>query len=185
MTFTNINHQSKIIKLGGSDQVVEDMLRICKSQVRPKTFLPPIFVHSAGSEVQVVQVCWVDVCDQTIWLFGELTLWARLLSRPATDVADVWLEAAPGFGESHNTQNPFLLFLLQTIMRVIGQRFYNCPLGSPLVHLADKLHRTPLSDCQYRSHFDAGFPQSWSSTSLLLSWETRLVVNIFFKYNAV
>ena len=29
------------------------------------------------------------------------------------------------------------------------------------------------------SHCDACFPQSWSSTSLLLGWETKLIVNIF------
>ena len=50
MTFTNINHQSKIIKLGGSDHIVEDMVtHIYKSQVRPKTFakafLPPILLQ--------------------------------------------------------------------------------------------------------------------------------------------
>ena len=39
MTFTNINHQSKIIKLGGSNHIVEDVVtHICKSKVRPKTF---------------------------------------------------------------------------------------------------------------------------------------------------
>ena len=52
------------------------------------------------------------------------------MSRPATDVADVWLEAAPGFGESHNTLHPFLLFLLQTIMHVIGVWVDVCGLWS-------------------------------------------------------
>ena len=42
-------------------------------------------------------------------------------------VTDIWLEAAPCFAEFHNTQNPFLLFLLQTTMR--SQAFYHCHCG--------------------------------------------------------
>ena len=151
MTFTNINHPSKIIKLGGSDHIVEDILRICKSQVRPKTFgktfLAPILLQvQIGWGISVSGLMSVArQSDSSANWHCELGCCplAQACHRRCRCLA--W--GCARFRGISQYPKPFSP-LPQTIMLVIGQRFYR-PLGVTFstVHLADKLHRTPLSDC--------------------------------------